>query len=172
MGALKRMIERLLPRRLYRALVRPYHFLSALLSALRYGFPARKLTVILVTGTKGKSSVTEMLFSVLRAAGYPAAVAGTIRFAVNDETRPNLYKMTMPGRGFIQRFLADAVSKGAQYAVIEVTSEATLQYRHLFLHPDALVFTNLQKEHIESHGSFEKYAAAKLSIPRELARPP
>lgn len=172
MGALKRMIERVLPQNLYRALVRPYHFLITLVSAFRYGFPAKKLTVILVTGTKGKSSVTEMLFNVLRHAGYPAAVAGTIRFAINDETRPNLYKMTMPGRGFIQRFLADAVRKGATHAVIEVTSEATLQYRHLFLYPNALVFTNLQKEHIESHGSFEKYAAAKLRIAKELAHSP
>lgn len=169
MGALKRLIVRLLPHDLYRALVKPYHFVITLLSALRYGFPAKKLTVILVTGTKGKSSVTEMLFTVLRHAGYQAAVAGTIRFAINDETRPNLYKMTMPGRGFIQRFLADAVAKGATHAVIEVTSEATLQYRHLFLYPNALVFTNLQKEHIESHGSFEKYAAAKRSIGKELA---
>ncbi len=172
MGGLKRLIEGVLPRSVYRALVKPYHFLITLLSAVRYGFPAKKLTVILVTGTKGKSSVTEMLFTVLRANGYPAAVAGTIRFAINDETRPNLYKMTMPGRGFIQHFLADAVSKGAKYAVIEVTSEATLQYRHLFLYPNALVFTNLQKEHIESHGSFENYAAAKLSIGKELARSP
>ena len=166
------MIEGILPRDLYRALVRPYHFVITLVSACRYGFPAKKLTVILVTGTKGKSSVTEMLFNVLRHAGYNTAVAGTIRFAINDETRPNLYKMTMPGRGFIQRFLADAVAKGATHAVIEVTSEATLQYRHLFLYPNALVFTNLQKEHIESHGSFEKYAAAKLSIAKELARSP
>jgi len=170
MGALKRLIERILPRSVYRTLVRPYHFLITLIFAIWFGFPARKLTVILVTGTKGKSSVTEMLFTVLRDAGYNAAVAGTIRFAINDETRPNLYKMTMPGRGFIQHFLADAVSKGAEYAVIEVTSEATLQYRHLFLSPNALVFTNLQKEHIESHGSFEKYAEAKLRIARELVR--
>lgn len=172
MGAIKRLIERALPRRLYRALTRPYHYAITVLSALRYGFPATKLTVILVTGTKGKSSVTEMLYTVLTHAGHPTAVAGTIRFAIGNETRPNLYKMTMPGRGFIQKFLAEAVEKGATHAVIEVTSEATLQYRHRFLYPNALVFTNLQKEHIEAHGSFEKYAAAKLSIGQELACSP
>lgn len=172
MNSLKRFIEQMLPRSVYRTLLKPYHFAITLFSAIRYGFPGKKLTVILVTGTKGKSSVTEMLFTTLRHAGYPAAVAGTIRFAINDETRPNLYKMTMPGRGFIQHFLADAVKGDAKYAVLEVTSEATLQYRHLFLYPNALVFTNLQREHIESHGSFEKYAAAKLSIGRELAHSP
>lgn len=168
MGRLKRFIESLLPQSLYRALLRPYHLLISVVSAARYGFPARKLVVVLVTGTKGKSSVTEMLFHTLHQHGMRAAVAGTIRFAIGDETRPNLYKMTMPGRGFIQKFLAEAVTKGATHAIIEVTSEATLQYRHLFLFPNALVFTNLQKEHIESHGSFEKYAEAKLSIAKEL----
>ncbi|HEX2792108.1 MAG TPA: UDP-N-acetylmuramyl-tripeptide synthetase [Candidatus Paceibacterota bacterium] len=172
MNALKRLIEALLPRGLYRTLVRPYHFLLTASAALASGFPARNMTVIAVTGTKGKSTVTEMLFAVLRHAGFPAAVAGTIRFAINDETRPNLYKMTLPGRGFIQRFLKEARGKGATHAVVEVTSESTLQYRHLFLYLDALVFTNLQKEHIESHGSFEKYAAAKLRIGKALARSP
>lgn len=125
-----------------------------------------------VTGTKGKSSVSEMLFAVLRHAGYPTAVAGTIRFAVNEDSRPNLYKMTMPGRGFVQRFLKDAVSKGARYAILELTSEAAVQNRHLFLDLDALIFTNLQKEHIESHGSMERYAAAKFKLGQALEASP
>ncbi len=170
MDALKSLIQRLLPRRVYRFLLKPYHLLFAFISALRYGFPAKNLTVIAVTGTKGKSSVTEMLFHVLTYAKLPAAVAGTISFKILDEEKPNLYKMTMPGRGFIQRFLREALDKGARYAVIEVTSEATLQFRHYFLSLNALIFTNLQKEHIESHGSFENYARAKLSIGKALAR--
>lgn len=170
MQTLKHILETLLPRSLYRALVKPYHFLLSFGAACWYGFPAKKLTVLAVTGTKGKSSVTEMLFTVLCHAGHKAAVAGTINFAINDEVRPNLYKMTMPGRGFIQRFMREAVNKGATHMVVEVTSEATLQYRHLFLFMNALVFTNLQKEHIESHGSFEKYAEAKQNIGKQLAR--
>lgn len=172
MNFLKRILEKVLPRSLYRALVRPYHLFISLGAALRYGFPARHMTVIAVTGTKGKSSVTEMLYAVLTHAGYPTAVAGTINFAIKDEVRPNLYKMTMPGRGFIQRFLGEARGLGVTHAVVEVTSEATLQYRHLFLFLNALVFTNLQKEHIESHGSFAKYKAAKLAIGAALERSP
>ncbi len=149
-----------------------YHAAWACVSALLCGFPARRITVIGVTGTKGKSSVSEMLFAVLRHAKYPTAVAGTIRFAINEDSRPNLYKMTMPGRGFIQRFLRDATRKGARYAVLELTSEAAVQNRHLFLDLDALIFTNLQREHIESHGSMEKYAAAKFRLGQALARSP
>lgn len=165
---MREWLQSLFPRQVYRALLAPYHYAWALLSALWYGFPARHLTVIGVTGTKGKSSVSDMLYTTLKDAGYKVAVASTIRFAIQDESRPNLFKMTLPGRGFIQKFLAEARAKGSTHAVIEITSESTLQFRHLFLELDALVFTNLQKEHIESHGSFEKYAAAKYTIGRAL----
>lgn len=158
--------------RLRRTLLSPYHFLWAAGSAAWYGYPARKLTVIGVTGTKGKSSVAEMLFSILQAAGHTTALAGTIRFAVGKESRPNLYKMTLPGRGFIQQFLAEAVAKGATHAVIEITSEAALQHRHEGLALDALVFTNLDREHLESHGGMENYFKAKYRIGEALARSP
>lgn len=153
-----------------RTLLSPYHFLWALGSALWYGFPARRLTVVGVTGTKGKSSVSEMLFATFSEAGHKTALAGTIRFAYGETSRPNLFKMTLPGRGFIQKFLADAVKEGCTHAVIEITSEAALQHRHRFLALDALIFTNLQKEHLESHGSMERYFQAKYAIACELAR--
>ena len=171
-NAIVRVLKAILPMWLVRPLLPAYHRTLAFLLALSYGFPAKHMTVIGVTGTKGKSSVSDMLFTVLRHAGYPAAVAGTIRFAINDDSEPNLYKMTMPGRGFIHAFLARAKKAGAKYAVVEVTSESTVQFRHKYLYMNALVFTNLQKEHIESHGSFENYAAAKLKIGKELARSP
>jgi UDP-N-acetylmuramoyl-L-alanyl-D-glutamate--2,6-diaminopimelate ligase len=76
--------------------------------------------------------------------------------------------MTLPGRGFIQKFLAEAVAKKCTYAIVEITSEAALQYRHLGLDLDALIFTNLQKEHVESHGSVENYFRAKFTIGEAL----
>ncbi|HEY0011005.1 MAG TPA: UDP-N-acetylmuramyl-tripeptide synthetase [Candidatus Paceibacterota bacterium] len=166
------VLKRILPASLVRPLLPSYHRTLSYLLALSYGFPAKHLTVITVTGTKGKSSVSDMLYTVLRHAGVKAAVAGTIRFAINDESVPNLYKMTMPGRGFIHEFLARARKEGVTHAVVEVTSESVMQHRHRYLYPNALIFTNLQKEHIESHGSFENYAKAKQQIGLELARSP
>lgn len=166
------LLKAILPKSLVRPLLPFYHRVLSFVMALSYGFPAKKLTVIGVTGTKGKSSVSDMLYTVLKHAGYPVAVAGTIRFAINEDSEPNLFKMTMPGRGFVQAFLAKAVKKGAKYAVLEITSESTVQHRHRYLYQNALVFTNLQKEHVESHGSFENYANAKLRIGHELARSP
>lgn len=166
------ILKKIVPGWLVKPLLPLYHRALAFLLAFSYGFPARSMTVIGVTGTKGKSSVSDMLFTVLRHAGYPVAVAGTIRFAINDSSEPNLYKMTMPGRGFIHNFLARAKKAGAKYAVVEITSESVLQHRHKYLFLNALVFTNLQKEHIERHGSFENYAAAKLQIGKELEHSP
>jgi UDP-N-acetylmuramoyl-L-alanyl-D-glutamate--2,6-diaminopimelate ligase len=172
MSTLKQRIQSLLPRKLYRALLAPYHLLWTAYAAVRFGFPARSLVVIGVTGTKGKSSVTEMISAILTEAGHTVAVSSTIHFAIGNESRPNKYKMTLPGRGFIQKFLREAVSKGATHAVIEITSEAALQYRHLFLDLDALVFTNLEKEHLESHGGMENYFQAKYRIGEALMRSP
>lgn len=172
LNAVIEVLKKLLPASFVRPLLPFYHRVLAFALAASYGFPARSLTVIGVTGTKGKSSVSDMLFTVLRHAQYPAAVAGTIRFAINDASEPNRYKMTMPGRGFIHAFLAKARAQGAKYAVVEVTSESVRQHRHRYLFLNGLVFTNLQKEHIESHGGFENYARAKLEIGKELAASP
>ena len=168
MRALKALIERVLPRPLYRALLAPYHFLWNLVAAEHNRFPARELVVIGVTGTKGKSSVSEMIAAILEEAGNMTAISSTIHFKIGREVKPNLFKMTLPGKGFIQTFLREAVDKGASHAVVELTSEAALQYRHSFLSLNALVFTNLEKEHLESHGSMENYLKAKLRLGKAL----
>jgi UDP-N-acetylmuramoyl-L-alanyl-D-glutamate--2,6-diaminopimelate ligase len=164
----KSSLQSVLPRSTYRALLAPYHALWAFVSAVRYGFPARKLVVIGVTGTKGKSSVTEMISAILESAGSKVAVSSTIHFKVGDTTRPNLFKMTLPGRGFIQKLLREAVDAKCTHAIVELTSEAAVQNRHLFLSLNALVFTNLEREHIESHGSMEKYFQAKYKLGKAL----
>jgi UDP-N-acetylmuramoyl-L-alanyl-D-glutamate--2,6-diaminopimelate ligase len=168
MKTIKLWIQKIVPRKALRTLLIPYHALWAFGSALYYGFPAKKLTVIGVTGTKGKSSVTEMLTSILEEAGHTVAVSSTIHFKTGIEARPNLFKMTLPGHGFIQKLLHEAVSVGATHAVIEITSESALQYRHIFLSLDALIFTNLEKEHLESHGGMENYFQAKFRIGKAL----
>ena len=165
-----RTIERFIPNRLYHSLQPAYHFLLAFFGALLYGFPSKKLTVIFVTGTKGKTSTTEILNSILEAAGYTTAVLGTLRFKVATKNKRNMRKMTIPGRFFIQKLLRDAVSAGCTHAIIEMTSEGAKQYRNRFIDADMLIFTNLAPEHIESHGSYEAYRDAKLSIARSLAR--
>lgn len=147
-----------------------YHLLWACLGALWYGFPSKKLFVVGITGTKGKSTTAELIRAMLAEAGYTVALASTIRFAIGQESAPNLFKMTMPGRAYLQQFLYKAVAAGCTHAVVEMTSEGAAQFRHKGIALDALVFTNLQPEHIESHGSVERYAAAKLSLAKHLEK--
>lgn len=149
-----------------------YHYLWALLSAVAFNHPSTRITVIGVTGTKGKSSTIEFLNSIFEAAGYKTAIASTIRFKIREESTPNAYKMTMPGRFFLQKFIADSVRAECDILFVEMTSEGVKQHRHRFIALDGLIFTNLQREHIESHGSFENYAKAKLEIGHALERSP
>ncbi|MFZ2500477.1 MAG: UDP-N-acetylmuramyl-tripeptide synthetase [Minisyncoccia bacterium] len=167
-----RLLKKIIPESVVRPLRPAYHRTLAFVMALSYGFPARKLTIIGVTGTKGKSTTSEMLFSILREAGYKTALISTIRFAIEDDSVPNRYKMTLQGRGFAQAFMRKALKAGCTHLIIEVTSESVLQYRHLYLNLDGLVVTNIQREHIESHGSFDNYVAAKRTIVDILAHSP
>lgn len=167
-----RILKKIVPEAVVRPLRPLYHRALVFVMALAYGFPARGLVVIGVTGTKGKSTTAEMLFSVLRRAGYTTALISTIRFAIEENSNPNLYKMTLPGRGFAQAFMRRALAAGCTHLVIEVTSESVPQFRHQFLDLDALIVTNIQPEHIESHGSFENYVAAKRAIVDALVRSP
>jgi len=146
-----------------------YHLTLAYLGALWYRYPSKKLVVIGVTGTKGKSTTSELICAILIAQGYTTALASTIRFSIGKKSERNLFKMTMPGRFFLQRFLRSAVDQGATHAVIEMTSEGARQFRHRGIEMNALVFTNLAPEHLESHGSMEAYAQAKLSLAEHLS---
>ncbi|MHB1118356.1 MAG: Mur ligase family protein [Minisyncoccota bacterium] len=172
MEKILRTTELFIPRKIYQFFQPAYHYTLTLLGALIYRFPSRHIKVVAITGTKGKTSTAEIVNAILEEAGYKTAVAGTLRFKIDREEERNLYKMTIPGRFFLQKFLRRAVKAGCDWAVIEMTSEGARQYRHKWVNLDALIFTNLSPEHIESHGSFEKYLDAKLSIARSLARSP
>lgn len=163
-----RFIKKNIPKKIFSALAPAYHFILSLFAALFYRFPSRKLFVIGITGTKGKTTVTELLNAILEEAGYTTAVSNSLRFKIGNESYDNRLKMTMPGRFFMQRFLRKAVSRKCAYVIIETTSEGAKQFRHRFIALNALVFTNLAPEHIESHGSYEKYRDAKLAIAHAL----
>jgi len=163
-------LRRFAPKPVVRILGAPYHWLLARLGAWYYRHPSREIFLVGVTGTKGKTTTSELVNAVWEKAGYKTALASTLRFKIADYAKPNELKMTMPGRLFLQRFLRRAVSAGCTHAIVEMTSEGARQFRHLGLEMDALIFTNLAPEHIESHGSYAAYRGAKLKLAHALAR--
>lgn len=147
-----------------------YHYCLAWLGNIIYGFPSKKIFVLGVTGTKGKSTTVELINSILETAGKKTALLSSVRFKIGKSVEKNRSGMTMPGRFFIQNFLRKAVNSGCEYAIIEVTSQGILQHRHKFIDWNGALFLNLQPEHIEAHGSFENYRRAKVSFFEVVAK--
>ena len=152
-------------------LILAYHYVIARLADLRYGRPSRKMIIIGVTGTKGKTSTANFLWSVLHADGIRAGLITTANVKIADREMLNTYHMTMPGRAAIQKLMADMVRAGCTHCIVETTSEGLKQFRHIGIRYDIGIFTNLTPEHLRSHdGSFEKYKEMKGRMFRALGK--
>ncbi|MFH1246444.1 MAG: UDP-N-acetylmuramyl-tripeptide synthetase [Candidatus Liptonbacteria bacterium] len=146
------------------ALSRPYHYLMGFLGALWYWFPSHHLTIIGITGTKGKTTTSTMVWHILRESGYVAGLATTVNFRIGDRELINERKQTMLGRFALQKLLRQMVNEGCTHAVLETSSWGIAQYRHRFVKYDIAAFTNITPEHIEQHGGFEAYRTAKVRL--------
>ncbi|NCN25389.1 UDP-N-acetylmuramyl-tripeptide synthetase [Candidatus Falkowbacteria bacterium] len=154
-------IKRIIPKKVWSLLGPLYHFSWGLFANLLYHAPSNKLIVIGVTGTTGKTTSVYLIAKMLNAAGYKTGFTSTAMFNDGEKEWLNNKKMTMVGRLFTYQILAKMVKNGCRFAVVETSSEGIIQYRHRFINYDLIICTGLYPEHIESHGSFEKYREAK-----------
>lgn len=138
-----------------------YHKMMAVVAATWYGFPSRKLKVIGVTGTNGKTTVVNLITKILMENGSKVGMASTVNFQLGSTSWMNTTKMSTQSAFFIQRFLRDMVRMGCDYAVLEVTSHALTQSRVWGIDFDVALMTNVTGDHIEYHGGFENYLHAK-----------
>lgn len=142
-----------------------YHASIAYAANLISGQPSKKMLVIGITGTKGKTSTANFLHGILTAGGYKTGLISTANLKIGEDEKMNPYHMTMPGRGLIHFLMKDIQKAGCQICIVEVTSEGLKQNRHLGILFDIAVFTNLTPEHLTSHNnSFEEYRKAKLKL--------
>ncbi|MDP3710286.1 MAG: UDP-N-acetylmuramyl-tripeptide synthetase [bacterium] len=164
---LKHFFKKITPQFLFSA----YHYCLAWIAAFYYRLPARKLIIIGVTGTKGKTTTANFLWAALNYNGYKTGLISTANIRIGDSEVLNKYHMTMPGRLVSQELLADMVRAGCKFCVAEVTSEGIKQWRHKGIFYDIAVFTGLAPEHLEAHGgSFEEYKKAKGKLFASLAK--
>lgn len=149
-----------------------YHFILAFIGALIYRFPSKKLIIIGVTGTKGKSTTSYLIYKILQAVGFKTGLISTPLIAIGENIEPNISKQTMLGRFTLQRWLKKMADEGCKYAVVETSSEGILQYRHRFINYKIGVFTNLFPEHLERHGGFTNYRRTKIKLFEQIAKNP
>jgi len=163
---MKKMLKKLIPD----FILCWYHWMLAFWAAVTYGWPSKKIKVIGVTGTKGKSTIVVLAGQILEENGRKVGWISSLTINDGKKEVMNPYHMTMPGRFFIQRTLRQIVKNGCEYALVEVTSEGIKQHRHRFINWAGAVFTNLAPEHLEAHGGFENYRQEKEKLFAAAAR--
>ena len=134
------------------------------IAASFYGWPARNLTVIGVTGTDGKTTTTNLIYQILLAAQLKAGMISTVNAVIGDEVLDTGFHVTTPDAPDVQRYLARMVEAGLTHVVLETTSHGWSQYRVDACEFDIGVVTNITHEHMDEHGSYENYRAAKARL--------
>ena len=160
---IKKIISPTNPLRLF------WHFLWDFGATIFYRFPSREITIVGITGTNGKTTTANLVAKILETNGEKVALATTINFWLGDKKWDNLTKMTSLGRGGVQKFLRKAVDAGCTHAVLEVSSHAMVQNRVRGVNFNAAILTNITHDHLDFHGNFENYVAAKEQLFRRLA---
>jgi UDP-N-acetylmuramoyl-L-alanyl-D-glutamate--2,6-diaminopimelate ligase len=136
----------------------------AYLSAVFYGFPARRLNVIGVTGTDGKTTTANLIYQILLSAGCRAGIISTVNATIGQEVLDTGFHVTTPEAPDIQHYLARMVSAGLTHVVLEATSHGLAQERATACEFDIAVITNITHEHLDFHGSYSAYRESKARL--------
>lgn len=147
----------------YNKLVIPYHVLRADLAAHEYGFPGKKMRVIGVTGTNGKTSTCFLIWKMLNAAGHKTGLMTTVAWGV-DKLEKQIEHMTTVDAKTLNYRMKKIADAGAEFLVLEVTSHALAQHRTFGVPIEIAVMTNVTHEHLDYHKTFENYRDAKRRL--------
>lgn len=161
---IRTLIKRVVPTSLFRV-VEPYgHLGEAMLLNVKNGFPAKGLRVIGVTGTNGKTSTAFIIHRMLHEAGYKVGLMTTVAYGAGMDIRPQMEHMTTVSVPLLHKRFAEMKAAGMEWVVLEVTSHALAQYRVWAVPFEVAVMTNITHEHLDYHGTFERYLAAKRQL--------
>lgn len=155
------MIREFIPNNLVNILK---HYPTGLLANLWYGFPSRKLKIIGVTGTDGKTTTCTMIYHVLKNAGKKVALISTVSAKIGHKTMDTGLHVTSPDHFPLQKFLKLAVDENIEYLVLETTSHGFDQHRFWGIKFFAGIITNITGDHLDYHKTWEKYAQAKAKL--------
>lgn len=160
----RKLIKSLIPKSLFQT-IEPYgHLLEAVLFNVVYGFPARGLKVIGVTGTNGKTTTSFMIHRMLHESGYKVGLMTTVAYGAGMNIRPQMTHMTTSSAPVMLRRIKELRTQGIEWLVLETTSHALAQNRVWGIPYSVVVLTNLTHEHLAYHGTFERYREAKRKM--------
>ncbi len=151
-------------KRLFQKTKNIYHLVKAIFANVRFAFPSRKIVVIGVTGTNGKTTTVQMIAKVLEATEKKVAVYSTVNFKIGDKEEVNKTKFTTQSAWELQKFIKKAVSEGCHYLVLETSSHALDQFRVWGVDYNLAVVTNITREHLDYHFTMEDYRKTKLKL--------
>ncbi len=150
-------------------LKRPYHFFKTGLfggfpAQLRYFFPEKKLKIIAITGTDGKTTTSTLVYQLLKEAGYKVGLISTVAAYIGDQELDTGFHVTSPHPLDLYKFMSQMVAAKIEYLVLEVTSQGAYQHRMWGVHPFIAGLTNVDFEHLDYHLNQENYLAAKMLV--------
>ncbi|MCL4208634.1 UDP-N-acetylmuramoyl-L-alanyl-D-glutamate--2,6-diaminopimelate ligase [Patescibacteria group bacterium] len=156
---------------LYR-IKRLYHFFktglfNGLVAEFKYGFPSKKLHVLAITGTDGKTTSSTMLYHVLKTAGKKVALISTVAAYIGDERIDTGFHVTTPTPAQLQKLMKRLVKEGYEYLVLETTSQGVYQFRTWGIFPFIAGVTNIAQDHFDYHLNYQNYLSAKALILRD-----
>jgi len=158
------LVKKFIPRGLFSAIAPYGHLLEAVVYNCAYGFPARKMKVIGITGTNGKTTTSFVVHRMLSEAGHKTGLMTTVAWAVGDDVQAQTQHMTNVPVPLLMKRLKQMRAAGVEWLVLETTSHALAQYRTWGVPYSVAVLTNITHEHLDYHKTFERYVAAKQRL--------
>lgn len=140
------------------------HFLWAVFSAFYFGFPARKMTVIGITGTDGKTTTATLIYKILVAAGQKVALVSTVGAKIGTKEIDTGLHTTTPNSWNLQQLIHQAADLKTEYLILETTSHGLDQHRLWGINFTAAVMTNVSHEHLDYHHTMANYLKAKAKL--------
>lgn len=162
--SMRTIVKKLIPRSLFQKIEPAGHLFESMLVATRYGFPARKVKIIGVTGTNGKTTTSFFIQRMLQEAGVKTGITTTVAYGVDADIHRQMEHMTTAKASVLQRRIRDFVRQGAEWVVVETSSHSLAQNRVWGIPFEIAVLTNLTHDHLEYHGTFENYREAKRKL--------
>jgi UDP-N-acetylmuramoyl-L-alanyl-D-glutamate--2,6-diaminopimelate ligase len=158
---MRTLVKKLIPRDLFRKIEPVGHLGEAILLNTIHGFPSKGLKVIGVTGTNGKTSTCFIIHRMLHEAGYNVGLMTTVAYGAGMDIKPQVTHMTTSSVPVLLKRFAELKAQGVEWLVLETTSHALAQHRVWSVPYSVAVMTNITHEHLDYHGTFERYLTAK-----------